>query len=62
MIISLVENLYLIIYYSCNTKIRYYMLLVSIQIVCTIDGIKYISTRLIIHEKINKWMITLSEI
>ncbi|CAL1388973.1 unnamed protein product [Linum trigynum] len=57
---SPIEKLCLALYFSCM-KLRYYLMPVQVQLICKTDIIKYMLSRPIIHGRISKWTLALSE-
>ncbi|CAL9001603.1 unnamed protein product [Prunus brigantina] len=57
---SPIEKLWLALYFAA-TKLRHYMLPLVVQIISSTDLIKYMLTRPIIHGRIGKWTMALSE-
>ena len=56
----LIEKLYLALYYTC-TKLKNYTLFVLVYIIYVTDMVKYMLIKPTMYERINKWMLTLSE-
>ncbi|XP_050233300.1 uncharacterized protein LOC126681791 [Mercurialis annua] len=55
-----IEKMGLCLYFTCY-KLRYYMLLVVVYVLCQTDIIKYILSKPYIRNQIGKWAIAMSE-